>query len=115
MFSQLKDSLTFLLPVLQPIFNISSVPGPIVDLGYAAYEGSFDPVSNVTQFLGVRYAAPPTGENRWRPPQPPSHEEGIMKANEPAPTCLQGLWGVAKSAPAFARGEKTAEKTVLLQ
>ncbi|KAL1751678.1 Alpha/Beta hydrolase protein [Schizophyllum commune] len=114
MFSQLKDSLTFLLPVFQPIFNVTSVPGPIVDLGYAAYEGSFDPVSNVTQFLGVRYAAPPTGENRWRPPQPPLHEEGILKATEPAPTCLQGLWGVAKSAPAFARGEKTAEKTVLL-
>ncbi|KAL1725215.1 Alpha/Beta hydrolase protein [Schizophyllum commune] len=97
MFSQLKDSRTFLLPVFQPIFNATNVPGPIVDLGYAAYEGAFDPVSNVTQFLGMRYAAPPTGENRWRPPQPPLHEEGILKATEPARICLQGSWGNANA------------------
>ncbi|KAL1673862.1 Alpha/Beta hydrolase protein [Schizophyllum commune] len=115
MFSQLKDSLTFLLPVFQPIFNVTSIPGPIVDLGYAAYEGSFDPANNVTQFLGVRYAAPPTGENRWRPPQPPLHEEGILQATESARICLQGSWGNAKSAPSFARGKKTAEKADLLQ
>ncbi|KAL1663518.1 Alpha/Beta hydrolase protein [Schizophyllum commune] len=115
MFSQRRDSLTFLLPVFQPIFNVTIAPGPIVDLGYAAYEGAFDPVNNVTQFLGVRYAAPPTGENRWRPPQPPLHEEGILKATEPARICLQGSCGNAKSAPSFARGEKTAEKVDLLQ
>ncbi|KAI5890824.1 alpha/beta-hydrolase [Schizophyllum commune H4-8] len=115
MLSQFKDSLTFLLPFFQPIFNATSIPGPIIDLGYATYEGAFDPVSNVTRFLGVRYAAPPTGENRWRPPQPPLHQEGVLKATEPTRICLQGSWGNAKTAPSFARGKKTAEKVDLLQ
>ena len=39
---------------------------PIVDLGYAQYQGvpSVDPVNNAsnTNFLGIRYAAAPTGE-----------------------------------------------------
>lgn len=35
--------------------------GPIVDLGYATYEGVVDTSSNITTFLGIRYAAPPIG------------------------------------------------------
>lgn len=35
---------------------------PIVDLGYAQYQGVVDAALNITNFLGIRYAAPPTGE-----------------------------------------------------
>ena len=39
---------------------------PIVDLTYAQYQGVpiLDPVNNelITQFLGIRYAAAPTGK-----------------------------------------------------
>lgn len=35
---------------------------PEVDLGYARYSGTFDEVTKTTRFLGIRYAAPPTGE-----------------------------------------------------
>lgn len=34
---------------------------PIVDLGYAQYQGSFDAANNQTNFLSIRYAAPPLG------------------------------------------------------
>lgn len=34
---------------------------PIVDLGYAKYVGSFNVTTRNTQFLGMRYAAPPIG------------------------------------------------------
>jgi hypothetical protein len=34
---------------------------PIIDLGYAKYQGVFDSLNNVTNYLGMRYAAPPTG------------------------------------------------------
>lgn len=34
---------------------------PIVDLGYAKYAGSFNVTTHNTQFLGMRYAAPPIG------------------------------------------------------
>lgn len=36
--------------------------GPIIDLGYAQYRGSTNVSTNITSFLGVRYAIPPTGE-----------------------------------------------------
>ena len=39
---------------------------PVVDLTYAQYQGvpTLDPVNNetITRFLGIRYAAAPTGE-----------------------------------------------------
>jgi hypothetical protein len=34
---------------------------PIVNLGYSQYQGSWNATSNVTSFLGIRYATPPTG------------------------------------------------------
>lgn len=34
---------------------------PIVDLGYAKYRGSMNKVTGNIEFLGVRYAAAPTG------------------------------------------------------
>lgn len=44
--------------------HTASASPPIVDLGYAKYQGTFiqDKINNATrtQFLGVRFAAPPT-------------------------------------------------------
>lgn len=37
---------------------------PILDLGYAIYQGVFNETSNTTDFLGVRYAAPPVGKSK---------------------------------------------------
>ena len=36
-------------------------PPTIVDLGYAQYQGTFNATQNTTNFLGIRYAAPPVG------------------------------------------------------
>ena len=35
---------------------------PIVDLGYAQYQGAVNPANNIAHFLGIRYAAAPLGE-----------------------------------------------------
>lgn len=45
-------------------FHVASSPGAaqIVDLGYAQYQGTVDSADNQTQFLGIRYAAPPLGK-----------------------------------------------------
>ncbi|KAF7365125.1 Carboxylic ester hydrolase [Mycena venus] len=40
-----------------------STTAPIVDLGYAQYQGVVDTKLNVTAFRGIRYAAPPTGKH----------------------------------------------------
>ena len=43
----------------------------------------------VDEFLGIPYAAPPTGSLRWRPPQPPPEWQGLRDATQFAPSCPQ--------------------------
>ncbi|KAK7030897.1 hypothetical protein VNI00_013843, partial [Paramarasmius palmivorus] len=48
--------------------------------------------ADTSTWLGVRYAADTSGENRWRPPQPVTakEKEGVFSAKAYEPTCLQG-------------------------
>lgn len=43
----------------------------------------------ITSFKGIPFAAPPTGENRWRAPQPAKDWEGVYMAFEFAPISMQ--------------------------
>lgn len=55
--------------------------GPVIDLGYARYRGTY--LNNgVSEFLGIRYARPPTGDLRWRAPVEPKSEDSIQKAKK---------------------------------
>src|SRR5712671_1077876 len=45
--------------------------------------------NGVYEFKGVPYAAPPTGELRWRPPQPVAHWQEPLDATSFANTCPQ--------------------------
>ncbi|KAJ7699486.1 alpha/beta-hydrolase, partial [Mycena metata] len=62
-----------------------------VDLGYATYQSnlSLDPGSGVTSFLGVRYAAAPTGPLRFRAPTAPARVPDVQNATTPAQQCWQ--------------------------
>ncbi len=53
---------------------------------------SADP--RVTVFKGIPFAAPPTGENRWRAPQPCQDWEGIREAYAFAPISVQDTPGL---------------------
>lgn len=48
-----------------------------------------DTAQGVTQFLGIPYAAPPTGSLRWKAPQPPAAWQGIRQASTAGPACPQ--------------------------
>lgn len=54
---------------------------PTVDLGYAQYEGTALDVG-VNQFLGIRYAAPPLGNLRFRAPEDPVLTHAVQDAKE---------------------------------
>ncbi|KAF8869963.1 Alpha/Beta hydrolase protein [Infundibulicybe gibba] len=71
----------------------------VVDLGYAKYQGFVDPTTHNTHFLGVRYAAAPTGPLRWSAPQTPQDAVGIQQANTQPPICFQGSPGRADKSP----------------
>ncbi|KAF9064189.1 Alpha/Beta hydrolase protein [Rhodocollybia butyracea] len=73
---------------------------PIIDLGYAKYQGVFDSLNNVTSYLGMRYAAPPTGELRFRAPQAPANDDGVVQqANANPIPCFQAVMGTAPTNP----------------
>jgi hypothetical protein len=58
--SFLLAGLFTLLPIAST-FAASNATTPIVNLGYATYQGTFNTVLNQSQFLGIRYASPPLG------------------------------------------------------
>lgn len=66
-------ALTALCPRNQPI-------RPVIDLGYAKYEG-LQLTNGVDAFLGMRFAAAPLGDLRWRAPVEPPKVEGLQRAN----------------------------------
>jgi para-nitrobenzyl esterase len=56
-------------------------------------------VGGVEEFLGIPYAAPPTGKLRWHAPEPPAHWRGVRAATAFAPHCAQeaGPFGLAST------------------
>jgi hypothetical protein len=39
-----------------------TLSAPIIDLGYASYQGTYNPATNVSSYQSIRFAAPPTGK-----------------------------------------------------
>jgi hypothetical protein len=83
--------ITFSIIMLTPVFILGLVFGLIlesqaqhnllVDLDYAKYNG-VSGANGINQWLGVRYAAPPTGNNRFRAPQDPAVNTNVQQANK---------------------------------
>lgn len=70
-------------------------PGPRLRLSQGQIEGLALP-GGVDAFLGLPYAAPPTGERRWRPPEPAPTWQGLRSARAFGAACMQGdpkPWG----------------------
>ncbi len=46
-------------------------------------------LQNTGVFLGIPFAAPPVGENRWRSPKPVAKWNGIKEVTRFGPACMQ--------------------------
>ncbi|KAF9000855.1 Alpha/Beta hydrolase protein [Cyathus striatus] len=71
----------------------------VVDLGYAKYEGFVNSNNSNTNFLGVRFAASPTGTLRFRAPQLPATTPGIQQANALSAQCFTAGAGLNAANP----------------
>jgi para-nitrobenzyl esterase len=66
---------------------VSGSSGPVVRIGGGLVRGADN--GGVSTFLGLPYAAPPTGNLRWRPPQPAAGWSGVRDATTFGPSCPQ--------------------------
>ncbi|KAF9885872.1 hypothetical protein FE257_012250 [Aspergillus nanangensis] len=65
------------LPLLSSHYVCGLPPSPIVDLGYSRYRGIRLP-AGIDEYLGMRYAAPPLGDLRFRSPRDPVSTPGVQ-------------------------------------
>ena len=61
--------------------------GPAVELQQGRLLGARE--GNINVFRGIPYAAPPTGEGRWKPPSPAPNWTGVRNAAAFGPSCVQ--------------------------
>src|SRR5215470_17700730 len=62
---------------------------PVVRIDDGVIRGAS--AAGVNSFLGLPYAVPPTGNLRWRPPQPAAAWTGVRPATQFGPSCPQAL------------------------
>lgn len=116
----LVHAITSLLLIQGTVTTRAAAPAPIVNIGYAKYQGEIvqDQISSAThtRFLGICFAAPPTGGSmsntitvievyllvcrhytvqRARLPAPVSE----IQQSAPAPVCFQASLGTGASNP----------------
>ena len=76
----------------------NTTSNPIVNLGYASFQGIVDSVNGVTSYYALRYAQPPVGELRFRAPQPIEgsnyYNSSVVNATAPGPMCVQSQYSV---------------------
>jgi para-nitrobenzyl esterase len=66
------------------------IPGDPIAIDSGLIAGKALP-SGVKAYLGIRFAAPPVGDLRWREPQPVKPWKGVYNADRKMPECIQVL------------------------
>jgi para-nitrobenzyl esterase len=65
----------------------TATPPGVVQTSEGPVRGHID--ADLVAFKGIPYAKPPTGDLRFRPPQPPSSHDGTLDARDYGSVCLQ--------------------------
>ncbi|KAF4967008.1 hypothetical protein FSARC_5380 [Fusarium sarcochroum] len=78
-----------LVTALALLLTSANAVAPVVGLAYGKYKGK-DLGNGVTQWLGMRYAAPPVGDLRFMPPQDPVRSRQTKDASRWKLKCIGG-------------------------
>jgi para-nitrobenzyl esterase len=76
-------------PTASPAARPAVAPTVRVESGLLSPVAGEDPA--VLVFKGIPYAAPPVGEGRWRPPEPPRPWPGVRPAAAFGKSCVQAI------------------------
>ncbi len=80
-----------------PALVFAAISDPVrIESGFVS--GSTNLGNGVRAFKGIPYAAPPLGDLRWRPPQPPALWDGVRKADHFGAVCMQNQGRAASGA-----------------
>lgn len=79
-----------LLLVLLFAVTARGEPALTAQLDYGTFEGAYSAEYNISYWMKIPFAAPPTGENRFRAPQPPTPiEHGTYNSTQSYDLCPQ--------------------------
>jgi para-nitrobenzyl esterase len=70
----------------------AAIPEP-VKLDSGLVSGTSGKSGEVRVFKGIPFAAPPVGASRWKAPQAPAKWDGVRKADQFSPRCIQAQGG----------------------
>jgi para-nitrobenzyl esterase len=68
---------------------VAAATADVVTIETGKIEGTTNGDHTVRIFKGIPFAAPPVGDLRWRPPEPPPHWSGVRNADKFGSACLQ--------------------------
>src|SRR5699024_10180793 len=80
LFSRSFCALASLAWLLSPMAVAAESPPPTAHVDAGMLAGIHDPATGLDMFKGIPYAAPPTGQRRWKPPQPVAAWSGVRRA-----------------------------------
>ncbi len=89
-----------LLALLLAPLMVAAADPPVVAVTGGRVAGSAE--ADRLVFRGIRYAAPPLADRRWRAPAPVEAWRGVADATRPAPACLQNNYGWNRAHHVFA-------------
>lgn len=92
----MRSVLLALAIAIMPWMNAAALGTVKVEQGLL--KGTKEP--GLTVYKDIPFAAPPVGDLRWRPPQPPAKWQGVRNADKFAPECIQSGSG-GPNAPAM--------------
>lgn len=99
------------VPILVASLALNAVAEDRVRVMSGMLEGTLDAATGVRVFKGVPFAAPPTGDRRWKPPAPVEQWDGVFEADTWGAHCMQGeMFG----GPLVTRDEEMSEDCLYL-
>jgi carboxylesterase type B len=90
-FNMMESFSSRLLPLLTlSLVSLSKAEELVASLDYGTFQDSYSSTYNRTYFQKIPFATPPTGENRFRAPQPPmSITNGTYDSTQSFDMCPQ--------------------------